>query len=248
MAVASDAIAQYKQEGYAVFQEVVPPDELAEMASYIDRYVAGYEGRKRPEHLDKPHVEDPKFLDFCANRHLLDLVEPIIGPNVVLFSSHVICKAKSDGYAVPWHQDGIYWPLEPMNVVTCWLAIDEATVENGCMRVIPGTHKLGPVEHVDDEHPETKVLHRGIPESSFDASQAVDIELKPGGCSLHAPYLIHGSAPNTSDKRRCGFTIRYMPAETKMIRTGPLSKWFGEHPLYLLRGRDETGVNEYANG
>jgi hypothetical protein len=247
--VTQDQVRQYHDRGYTLCPQLLERDELEQVAACINRYVEQETARgRRPEHLDMPHPQEPELLKVCSRPAVLDAVEQFIGPNIVLFASHIICKAKGDGLEVPWHQDGIYWDLEPMNVITLWLAIDDSTVENGCMRVIPGTHRAGPLEHVDIENPQTKVLHRGIPPSRFDASTAVDCLLPRGGCSFHAPYLIHGSAPNTSTKRRCGYTMRFMPPETRLLRGGPLSKWFGNHPLYLLRGRDARGVNTYANG
>ncbi|HOA71972.1 MAG TPA: phytanoyl-CoA dioxygenase family protein [Phycisphaerae bacterium] len=240
-------LEQYAREGYTLCPELIGGQDLERMTRHIEAYIdrqtaAGI----RPEHLDKPHLHDATFLDLCAMPAVLDAVEQFIGPDIVLFSCHIICKAKGDGLEVPWHQDAIYWPLEPMEVITLWLAIDDSTVENGCMRVIPGTHTAGPIEHVNIEHPETKVLHRGIPAEQVDVSRAVDCVIPRGGCSFHAPYLIHGSAPNRSTRRRCGFTMRFMPATTRLVREGPLSKWFKDYPLYLLRGRDSTGCNTYA--
>lgn len=245
--VTKENIAQYQKEGYTLCRQVVKPAALAEMTEHIDAFVAEMSKVMRPEHLDKPHVWDKRFLDFCMTPSLLDHVEAFIGPNIVLFASHLICKAKGDGLAVPWHQDANYWPLEPMNVITLWLAIDDSMVENGCMRVVPRTHTAGPVAHHKDDHPEDKVLDQAISTDLFDESAAVDCVLAKGDCSLHAPYLIHGSTPNRSDKRRCGLTMRFMPAETKMLRTGPLAKWFGNHPLFLVRGSDKKRTNVYAN-
>jgi phytanoyl-CoA hydroxylase len=247
MMVTEQQVRQYEQAGYTICQRVLSPTEMDGIRAYIDRFVAEQSKSIRPEHIDRPHVWDKRFLDFASNPKILDVVEAFIGPNIVLFATHLICKAKGDGLEVPWHQDGIYWPLEPMNVITLWLAIDDSTVQNGCMRVVPGTHTLGPIEHIDAEHPETKVLHQTIKPGSFDPSGAVDIVLARGDCSLHAPYLIHGSTPNRSSQRRAGLTMRFMPAETKMLRTGPLAKWFAQHPLFLLRGEDREGTNVYAN-
>lgn len=240
-------LTQYKQDGYTVCERLLPDSDLEAMTAHIDRYVAEQSRTRRPEHLDKPHIDDPRFLDFCAHPAILDVVEQIIGPNIVLFASQIICKAKGDGLAVPWHQDAVFWPLEPPEVTTLWLAIDDSTIENGCLRVIPGTHSGGPIEHVPAENPRTKVLHMGLPPEAVDESRAVDVLLSRGECSFHAPHLIHGSAPNTSSKRRCGYTMRFMPPSTRMLRTGPLSKWFAQHKLFLLRGRDLAGVNTYAN-
>ncbi len=245
--ITAENLRQYREEGYTICRNVLEPAALREMTEYIDRFIAETSQYMRPEHLDKPHVWDGRFLKFCTTPSLLDHVEQLIGPNIVLFSSHIISKAKGDGLAVPWHQDGIYWDLEPMDVVTLWLAIDESTVENGCMRVIPRTHTLGPLEHVKETNPEGKVLDRGLKPEFVDEAQAVNCELKPGDCSFHAPYLIHGSTRNTSQKRRCGYTMRFMPTTTKMLRNGPLSQWFANHPLFLVRGKDTVGLNVYAN-
>lgn len=246
--ITKEHLQQYEREGYTIVEQLLTPAEMDEISEFMDRYIEEQVKQGiRPEHLDKPHAKDERFLALCAHPKILDAVEPFIGPNIVLFASHIISKAKGDGLAVPWHQDAIYWPLEPMQVITVWLAIDDSTVENGCMRVIPGTHTLGPIEHIEVEHPETKVLHLELPSEYVDESKAVDCLIPRGGCSFHAPYLIHGSAPNTSSKRRCGYTMRFMPPSTKLIREGPLSKWFKEHPLYLLRGHDPYGVNTYVN-
>lgn len=241
-------VQQYEREGYTLCPTLLDADSLAETTDYMDWYIEKQVAAgRRPEHLDKPHVGDERFLKICSHPAILETVSRFIGPNIVLFASHIICKAKGDGLAVPWHQDGIYWDLEPMNVITLWLAIDDSTVENGCMRVIPGTQNVGPLEHIDIENPETKVLHRGLRPEAVDESAAVDCVIPKGGCSFHAPYLIHGSAPNTSPKRRCGYTMRFMPPETRLLRDGSMSKWFKDHPLYLLAGKDAGGVNTYVN-
>ena len=246
--ISEQQVSQYHREGYTLCPQLLGEHDLRLMTEQINGYIERHVALgSRPEHLDKPHVSDRRFLELCSLPAILDAVEQFIGPDIVLFSTHIICKAKGDGLAVPWHQDAVYWPLEPMNVITLWLAIDDSTVENGCMQVIPGTHMLGPIEHVEIAHPETKVLHRGVPPHRFDEARAVDCVLPRGGCSFHAPYLIHGSAPNTSPRRRCGFTLRFMPASTRLVREGPLSKWFKNHPLFLLRGRDPGGTNAYAD-
>jgi hypothetical protein len=245
--ITRDNTQQYEREGYTICRQVLVPARLREMTVYIDAFIAEMSQVMRPEHLDKPHVWDGRFLDFCSTPALLDHVEELIGPDIVLFSSHIISKAKGDGLAVPWHQDAIYWSLEPMQVVTLWLAIDESRVENGCMRVIPNTHRQGALEHVTETNPEGLVLDRGLKPEFVDESRAVNCELQPGDCSFHAPYLIHGSTPNHSPHRRCGYTMRFMPPSTKMLRHGPLGKWFANHPLFLLRGRDAARTNVYAN-
>lgn len=246
--VTSQHVDQYNSEGFTVVDEILTDGETAEMGAFIDTFIAEQVAAgRRPEHLDKPHVWNYRIRTMCEHPKILDAVEQFIGPNIVLFSTHIISKAKGDGLEVPWHQDGNYWPLDPMNVITLWLAIDPSTPENGCMKVIPNTNERGPIDHLQAENPETKVLHEALPPDLIDESKAVDCVLQRGGASFHAPYTFHGSRPNTSDKRRCGFTMRFMPAETKMLRTGKFAEWFGNHPLFLLRGKDTQGNNVYAN-
>jgi ectoine hydroxylase-related dioxygenase (phytanoyl-CoA dioxygenase family) len=245
--ITQENVRRYRDEGYTICRDVVPVETMDEMRATIDGFINEMSTIMRPEHLDRPHVWHKRFLDMCKTPEVLDHVEQLIGPNIVLFSSHLISKSAGDGLRAPWHQDANFWSLEPMNVITLWLAIDDSTVENGCMRIIPGTHTLGPLTHGSAENPHMAVLHEQLPAEAVDESRAVNCELNAGDCSFHAPYAIHGSTANTSDKRRCGFTMRFMPAETKMRRDGKFAQWFANHPLFLLRGRDVNGVNIYAN-
>jgi ectoine hydroxylase-related dioxygenase (phytanoyl-CoA dioxygenase family) len=246
--VTRENVEQYRREGYTLVPELLSQREMDEIQAVLDPFIDDQVrlGR-RPEHLDHPHIWNYRILQICKHPKILDAFEQFLGSNIALFATHVICKAKGDGLAVPWHQDGSYWPLEPMDVITLWLAVDPSTVENGCMKVIPGTHTAGSIEHVQTERPETKVLDRGLPANLIDEWKAVNCVLPRGGASFHAPWLFHGSTPNTSTQRRCGYTIRCMPPTTRLVRNGPTAKYFGEYPLFLLRGKDTTGTNVYAN-
>ncbi len=168
---------------------------------------------------------------------MLDVAEQFIGPNIALFASHYICKPPKTGRPVLWHQDGSYWPLEPMEVTTLWLAASESVRENGCMRVIPRTHHTELKELIDRPDIDS-ALGSGMDERLVDESQAVDIELNPGDVSIHHPNIIHGSEANTSDKWRMGLTIRYIPTSTRITR----QPW---HAAFLLRGEAVPGVNQY---
>lgn len=245
--LSNEQVQQYLTEGYTIVRNALPRDDVARLRGHVDELLANYPAGQRPEHADKPHVNDPVFMGFCRHPRLLDYTQDLIGPDIVLFSSHLIAKLSGDGLEVPWHQDAEYWALEPMDVATLWLAVDESVVENGCMRVIPGTHTRGPLKHHEDVRRDEKVLDKGLDPDQFDVSKAVDIELQPGDISFHAPYLVHGSTRNTSSKRRCGYTMRFMPATTKLIRTGETGKWWAHHPLYLVRGEDRSGNNRYEN-
>ncbi|WP_309706925.1 phytanoyl-CoA dioxygenase family protein, partial [Armatimonas sp.] len=174
------------------------------------------------------------WVRLISDARLLDIAEKFIGPHIALFASHYFAKPPHDGLPVLWHQDGSYWPLDPCEVVTLWLAVDDSTPENGCLRVIPGSHKLEFQAHAKDTSVEN-VLSSGI--AGVDESAAVDVILKAGDVSVHHPNLIHGSNANTSDKRRCGLTIRYIPTSTRI--TKPIGAPF------FLRGEAVPGINAY---
>ena len=116
-----------------------------------------------------------------------------------------------DGKRVSWHQDASYWPLSPSKAVTAWLAIDDATVENACMRYIPGTHRLGHLTYTLTEDDDTAVLNQTV-DGADQFGEPVDVELAAGEISLHSDLLLHGSEANQSARRRCGLTLRYCPA------------------------------------
>jgi phytanoyl-CoA hydroxylase len=167
----------------------------------------------------------------------VDIAAEFVGPDVALFATHYICKPPRDGQAVLWHQDGSYWPLEPMEVVTLWLAVTDSTPENGCMRVIPGTQGMR-LEKVRTRKDVDNVLGSAIRDELVDESKAVDVVLDAGDLSIHHPNLIHGSEANTSEKWRMGLTIRYIPTTTRILKPDIGAP-------FLLRGKAVPGVNVY---
>jgi len=230
-------IEQYEREGYTVFRQVLDADLIAETSAHVEWLQRKYP-HLRPEHLGHTLMkDDPFWVRLVSDDRLLDIAELFVGGNIALFASHYISKPPSDGQPVLWHQDGSYWPLEPMDVVTLWLAVDESTPENGCMRVIPGTHRtaLQPLQRRTDV---PNVLSSGMDPSLVDESKAVDVVLAAGDVSVHHPALIHGSNANRSSKRRCGLTIRYIPTTTRI----KADYW---PSAFLLRGKVVEGVNNY---
>jgi hypothetical protein len=195
----------------------------------------------RPERLGHTLMtEDPFWVRLISDDRLLDIAEIFVGPDIALFASHYLSKPPGDGMPVLWHQDGSYWPLEPMEVVTLWLAVDDSLPENGCMRVIPGSHTME-LQKLNRRTEVPNVLSSEIDPALVDESQAVDLVLKAGDVSVHHPNIIHGSNANTSSRRRCGLTIRYIPTSTRIV-----TKAGGRWPsAFLLRGAGRPGVNDY---
>lgn len=231
---------QYDREGYAVFRGVLDAELIEEARRHVD-WLQARHPELRPEHLHHWLVrEDPFWVRLVSDDRLLDIAELFIGPDIALYASHYISKPPRDGMPVLWHQDGSYWPLEPMEVVTLWLAVDDSTPENGCMRVIPGTQRMD-LQALRPREDVANVLGSGLDVGAPDEARAVDVVLEAGDVSVHHPNVVHGSNPNTSARRRCGLTIRYIPTSTRIkVPEGEV------HPsAFLLRGTAVPGVNEY---
>ncbi len=237
-----DQVAAFRRDGYlAVREPVLAPAAFAALRAHFEAMLADLPEGKRPESMDVPHFSDPRLFTWLFDDAVLDLVEPILGPDIALFSSHFICKPASDGKRVPWHEDSAYWgdALTPMEVVTVWLAIDPSGPDNGCMRVIPGA--LGGYSDYEPCDPVANVFSSEIKRGKFDAKQAVDLVLEPNQCSLHESHLMHGSNANTSGRRRCGYTMRYISAATRHNH-----EKHPNHQVYLARGVDRAG-NRYGD-
>lgn len=232
------ALDQYDRDGFVIFRDVIDPDLIAEASDHVT-WLQKQHPDVRPEQLGHVFLrDDPFWFRLISDDRLVDIAELFVGPNIALFASHYISKPPYSGQPVLWHQDGAFWPLEPMEVVTLWLAVDHSTPENGCVRLIPGSHKMDTAELRDNtDIPNVLGMEIAV---EVDESTAVDTILRPGDVEVHHPNIVHGSMANTSPHRRCGLTIRYIPTSTRI--TDP------EQPFpsaFWLRG--DRGVNTYQS-
>lgn len=240
-------VEQLNTEGYLVINEpVLRQDKFDALKAYFEKILADLPADERPEAMDVPHFMHPELLKWALDDQILALVEPITGPDIALFSTHFICKPKGNGKRVPWHEDSAYWrnQIDPMEVVTVWLAIDPSTKVNGCMKVIPRSHR-GPnhgFSDYDKVDTETSVFATEIKGEQREDERQVHVELQPNECSLHDARIMHGSEPNTSDLRRCGWTLRFATSACKFNE----ELFAGAHQVYLAKGRDRAG-NKYAD-
>jgi ectoine hydroxylase-related dioxygenase (phytanoyl-CoA dioxygenase family) len=254
---------RYAEAGIVVPRYRLPAESVARLRATLDRLIAENPG-VRPERLVSAHIEGRNtegvrgsgdFLDLARDPAILDMVEQLIGPDIVLWGCQIFCKPGGDGMEVPWHQDGHYWPIRPLATCTVWIALDPSTVANGCLRVIPGSHRAKILhDHMREDRADL-VLTQRLQPGQFDPTAALDIELEPGAMSMHDVYLIHGSNPNRSPQRRAGVAIRYMPASSHFDRAlmppGALAGYtvdFASRPIWLLRGRDASGRNDFVTG
>ncbi|MCA9417101.1 MAG: phytanoyl-CoA dioxygenase family protein [Candidatus Omnitrophica bacterium] len=235
-----EEVAFYRREGYLKFGRIFSAEEFTDLQAAFESILAQAPPGIRSEHLDVPHFKHPELFRFLTHPKILDVIEAFIGPNITLWSSHFISKPKGDGLKVPWHTDADYWGnrIEPMEVITLWMAIDPSTKENGCMKVIPGSHlqkaeglKYGAVDRA------MNVFDTEIDAALIDGANVVDLELQPGECHFHDAFTIHASNPNHSEMRRCGYTMRYMPSHVVFRPNSPDDT----HKVYLARGEDRTG-------
>ena len=237
-----EQVEQYQRDGYVLFkQPVLNPDAFARLRAIFEEDLALY----GEDNLDTIHFRDPRLLEFLLSDEVLDLFEPVVGPNIGLWSSHFISKPPRTGKATPWHEDSSYWQgrISTMaGICTVWLALDRATPENGSMAVIPGTHANGFSEYQDVDS-SRNIFPTEIKPEMVDESQAVYFSLEPNECSLHEARIIHGARANTSDRRRAGYTMRYVPTTSTINMDHPFNR---NHKLWLARGRD-LGGNRYEN-
>ncbi len=244
-------IAQYHQDGYVIPQQFsLTEDELTDLRERHSRLVA-----KHPEFYNYcSHLLafDLAFLNYARHPDILEMVGQVLGPNFALWNSSFFAKPASGGKRTPWHQDGEYWPIRPLATCTVWIAIDDSTPENGCLRIIPGSHKDQRLRAHHTYSGNDVTLHQELNADEYDESKAVDMVLKAGQVSLHDVYILHGSEANHSAKPRRGMTLRYMPTTSLFDRdeAARMARDMGitdhsNRTLYLMGGRDLHGGNDF---
>ena len=253
----------YRREGLLKSPFRIADEQLGRMRESLDRLMRD-NAHIAPETLICPHIPYGKSHDHAAARQwleyarhpgIVDLVAQLLGEDIILWGRQVFCKPPLTGKAIPWHQDGQYWPIRPIATCSVWIALDDAMPENGCMRYIPGSHASGSVYRHRLTDRSDVVLNQEVEPSQFDESCGRDDILKAGQFSLHDVYLIHGSNANRSTKRRAGFVVRYMPATSIFERTtgdehvqSGVTFSMSKRPIWLLRGKDRSGRNDFTVG
>ena len=252
-------LARYHEAGF-----VIPDYRLSETT--LTRIRAAHSGfiERYPAFADYCPALLPletEFLKFARDETILNMVAQVLGDNFALWNSSFFAKPALVGTRTPWHQDGEYWAMRPLATCTVWIAIDDATLENGCLRYIPGSHIGKRVRRHQINNAPDLALNQELTQDQFEESEAVDLVLEAGQMSLHDVYLVHGSEPNRSDHPRRGMTLRFMPTssyydreiEQKQNASSPYPSLNEQElrnlrrvPLYLMRGTDLCGRNRYA--
>jgi hypothetical protein len=228
-------IDQYHRDGFIYPLDAFAPEEAGRYRRAMEDFEAAQGTELTKGHNFKPHLLFTWVDEIVHHPAILDAVEGLIGPNIRLFHLSVWPKNARDPAFVSWHQDATYFGLEPAVQVTAWVALTEASIEAGCMEVIPGSHKLGQLHHAEHGDATHNLLSRGQTISvDFDRSRTEFMPVHAGQFSLHHTHLLHNSRPNLSDDRRIGLGISYVPTQVRCTSATRLT-------AMLVRGTDTHG-------
>ncbi len=250
-AITTEQWEHYQEHGYIIVRDLFSPGEVREMVAECDAIHRGDYGELfagsaqiEPEFAEAAK-KDPAvgrlarkfgavversaiFRKYLLKEKLVQTITDILGPDVMLFRDILMMKPAKVGSKMPWHQDSNYWPIRPTDLCSVWTALDEATIENGCMRVVPGSHKLDLIESKQKGSP-------FLLDEQIEMDKVVDVPLKPGSSLFFHSRLLHGSEPNHSDKSRRAFITSFMSARSTQIHTNVRARYF------LVSGRTYPG-------
>ena len=253
MSLTAEQQRQYEEQGYLVFPHLFSRGEVAGWLRRLEDLML--ERRPRPagirlqveaalqgsdvgtvgalgalRKVEELVPNDDVFLSLAKDPRLLGPVSALLGPDLKLFRDALMMKPARHGSAKPYHQDSAYWAIDPPELCSAWIALDDATLDNGCMRVLPGSHRWGTLEH-------RHLADFQVDEEALDRSGEVSVPLEAGGVLLFHSLLLHATSPNHSDQPRRAMICSYMSARSRYTRD-PASK----PDFLLLQGRSYKGA------
>ena len=229
MTLSRQQLETYNRDGIVFPVNVFSAEEILYFRAALEKLLAEFKDGTL-KRLDGLHLFFPWAYRLVTNDKLLNIVEQVLGREILVDGTLVFYKPAHDSSYVSWHQDSVYskWHLTPST--SAWIALTPSNRENGCMRAIPGSHQQGLMNHTN-RHDKLNLLVRGEQVATVDEATALDIVLKPGEVSLHQSTLVHGSNSNTSDQPRIGFIVRFV--------TNQIAKQ--ERPVLRVRGNADCG-------
>ncbi len=234
-----DAVRHYKTEGYYFPQRVMPAEDAGWYRREVERTTAATPNPAEAlkgtiSYRVKPYLLFEWAADLVRHPVILDAVEDLIGPDILVFHTTMWWKKPGTRNRVPWPQAGTYFGLAPYDHVTAWVALSPSNLETGCVRILPRTHTDGQFPHADVRDPDLMLSRGQTVALDVDASKAVPVILQPGEISLHHTMAIHASDPNTGTDDRIGIGISYIPAHVRHVGPTRLT-------ASLVRGEDRYG-------
>jgi non-haem Fe2+, alpha-ketoglutarate-dependent halogenase len=231
--LSEQAVAQYRRDGFYFPLRAISPREAQAYRDRLEAQERALGGPLQGEMRHKVHLLFTWANALARHPAILDAVEDVIGPNILCWSTTFFTKEARSPAFVSWHQDATYWGLSTDDVITAWVAFADAPVKSGAMKFWPGSHLKKQLEH-RDTYDKDNLLTRGQEIAvEVPAGEGVDVPLMAGEMSLHHVLLVHGSGPNTTDDRRIGFAIRYIPPHVRQLKV--------RDSAMLVRGRDTHG-------
>lgn len=230
----TDAIAQFTQDGFYFPIKILDDQQVATCRTHLEDFERTQGEPIGGGQRNKAHLLFKWIDDLMRHSTILDAVEDLIGPDLLCWNTFFWNKEAGSDTFVSWHQDLRYWGLDTNDLVTVWLALSPATLESGCMRVLPGSHQGDLLPHKDEYRPDNMLTRGQEIEVEVDESKTVAMPLQPGEASLHNVRLAHASGPNRSNDRRIGLSLHYMPTCTKQV----VGEW---DSAALVRGEDHFG-------
>lgn len=228
------AIKQYREEGYYTPVSVLSDAEVAWNRAQLERFEAEQGHPVQGPQRSKSHLLFKWVDDLMRTPKILDAVEDLIGPDILCWNTLFWIKEAGSESFVSWHQDLNYWGLDNSELVTVWLALSPASLESGCMRVLPRSHKGELMAH-QDRYDADNLLTRGQEVAvEVDETKTVAMPLRPGEVSIHNVRIAHASGPNRSGDRRIGLSFHFIPTKTKQT----VGAW---DSAALVRGKDRFG-------
>jgi non-haem Fe2+, alpha-ketoglutarate-dependent halogenase len=223
-------VAAYRENGILFPLAALDPDEVGACRGALSRIEALPEPERSRVLKNKSHLVSSVLYDLVRKPAILDAVEDVIGPDLLVWGAGFFNKAPGSPDFVSWHQDATYWGLEPPDIVTAWVALTPSTVESGCMRVVPGSHRWPIVAH-KETYAQHNMLSRGQ-EIAVEVREddVTEVVLAPGQMSLHHVLIAHGSKPNRASHPRVGFAIRYIGGHVRQLQAS-------RDTATLVRGR-----------
>lgn len=230
-------VAHYEATGQVGPVPILSAEEVRYYRGKLEEAEAAYGERlsKIPgQFRAKTHLLYTWMDQLVRHPGILDAVESLIGPDILLY--HLTCwiKEPGDGSFVTWHQDGTYFNLTPAEHVTAWVALSDATPESGCMRMLPGSHLQGQQAHEQGETRNNLLSNGQQIALEIDERKTIDIVVPAGQVSFHHTHIVHSSGPNTSNDRRVGIGISYIPTRVRFLGEGRV-------PAALVRGEEAFG-------
>jgi ectoine hydroxylase-related dioxygenase (phytanoyl-CoA dioxygenase family) len=235
----TEQLDYYKNKGYISPVYALTSTEAKEIRDEIEKIEKNWPKALEGINRNYVHLISPVFNKVCLNKNILDAVESIIGKNILICGTTLFIKNPKEKGFVSFHQDAKYIGLEPHNWVTVWVAISDANENNGCMRMLSGSHKEN-LRHHEQKFDENNLLTRGQTIKNVSLDKTDPVILKAGQMSLHHPKIVHGSGLNYSDDRRIGFVIQsYIGSNVDQV--------LGKMYVQKARGEDKYKYHEYSN-